>query len=227
MVSRYEPSKFEITEIHKDCLQILEQKQWLNFLGKFEGFCEAVALDFAYSFDGQKATIGNFTLRVNEDSLALVIGLPQTGEKYFKTKHFKDKSWVPFISRSRVSSVNWKKGIPRSWLVHPWDELAYLIQKFITCEGRFSIIYLYHIKLLQHLKGDCEINMPYFLLQSLSKMAKTVQKQDRNTVRSLYHCGLIKMIVKNELLKQNMNWQQFTTENGFETVKEEEEEENI
>jgi hypothetical protein len=227
MVSRYEPRKFEVTEIHKDCLQILEQKQWLNFLGKFEGFCEAVALDFAYSFDGQKATIGNFTLRVNEDSLALVIGLPQTGEKYFKTKHFKDKSWVPFISRSRVSSVNWKKGIPRSWLVHPWDELAYLIQKFITCEGRFSIIYLYHIKLLQHLRGDCEINMPYFLLQSLSKMAKTVQKQDRNTVRSLYHCGLIKMIVKNELLKQNMNWQQFTTENGFETVKEEEEEEHI
>jgi hypothetical protein len=130
---------------------------------------------------------------------------------------------VPFISRSRVSSVNWKKGIPRSWLVHPWDELAYLIQKFITCEGRFNIIYLYHIKLLQHLRGDCEINLPYFLLQSLSKMARTVQKQDRNTGRSLYHCGLIKMIVKNELLKQNMNWQQFTIENGFETVKEEEE----
>jgi hypothetical protein len=115
----------------------------LNFFEKFEGFCEAVALDFAYSFDGEKATIGNFTLRVNEDSLALIIGLPQTGETYFKTKHFKDKSWVPFISRSRVSSVNWKKGIPRIWLVHPWDELAYLIQKFITCEGRFSIIYLY------------------------------------------------------------------------------------
>jgi hypothetical protein len=227
MVSRYEPSKFEVSEIHKDCLQILEQKQWLNFLGKFEGFCEAVALDFAYSFDGQKATVGNFTLKVTEDSLALIIGLPQTGEKYFKTKHFKDKSWVPFISRSRVSSVNWKKGIPRSWLVHPWDELAYLIQKFITCEGRFSIIYLYHIKLLQHLRGDCEINLPYFLLQSLSKMAKTVQKQDRNAGRSLYHCGLIKIIVKNELLKQNMNWQQFTIENGFETIKEEEGEEHI
>jgi hypothetical protein len=227
MVSRYEPGKFVVSEIHKDCMQILEQKQWLSFFEKFEGFCEGIALDFAYSFDGEKATVGNFTLRVTEDSLALIIGLPQTGEKYFKTKHFKDKSWVPFISRSRVASVNWKKGIPRSWLVHPWDELAYLIQKFITCEGRFNIIYLYHIKLLQHLRGDCEINMPYFLLQSLSKMAKTVQKQGRNTGRSLYHCGLIKMIVKNELLKQNMNWQQFTIENGFETIKEEEGEEHI
>jgi hypothetical protein len=227
MVSRYEPGRFVASEIHKDCMQILEQKQWLSFFEKFEGFCEGIALDFAYSFDGEKATVGNFILRITEDSLAVVTGLPQIGERYFKTKHFKDKSWVPFISRSRVASVNWKKGIPRSWLVHPWDELAYLIQKFITCEGRFSIIYLYHIKLLQHLRGDCEINMPYFLLQSLSKMAKTVQKQGRNTGRSLYHCGLIKMIVKNELLKQNMNWQQFTIENGFETIKEEEGEEHI
>jgi hypothetical protein len=227
MGSRYEPGRFVASEIHKDCIQILEKKQWLSFFEKFEGFCEGIALDFAYSFDGEKATIGNFTLRVTEDSLALIIGLPQTEEKYFKTKHFKDKSWVPFISRSRAASVNWKKGIPRSWLVHPWDELAYLIQKFITCEGIFNIIYLYHIKLLQHLRGDCEINLPYFLLQSLSKMAKTVQKQGRNTGRSLYHCGLIKMIVKNELLKQNMNWQQFTIENGFETIKEEEGEEHI
>jgi hypothetical protein len=58
-------------------------------------------------------------------------------------------------------------------------------------------------------------------------MAKTVQKQGRNTGRSLYHCGLIKMIVKDELQKQNVNWQQFTIENGFETIKEEEGEEHI
>jgi hypothetical protein len=227
MVSRYEPGRLVASEIHRDCMQILEQKQWLSFFEKFDGFCEGIALEFAHSFDGERATVGNLTIRITEDSLAFVTGLPQIGERYFKTKHFKDKSWVPFISRSRVAAVNWKKGIPRSWLVHPWDELAYLIQKFITCEGRFSIIYLYHIKLLQHLRGDCEINMPYFLLQSLSKMAKTVQKQGRNTERSLYHCGLIKMIIKDELQKQNVIWQQFTIENGFETIKEEEGEEQI
>jgi predicted ATPase len=77
------------------------------------------------------------------------------------------------------------------------------------------------------LRGDYEINMPYFLLQSLSKMAKTVQKQGRNTDRSLYDCGLIKMIIKDELQKQNVIWQQFTIENGFETIKEEEREEHI
>jgi hypothetical protein len=227
MVSRYEPGKLVTSEIHRDCIQILEQKQWIGFFEKFDGSCEEVALEFAHSFDGERATVGNLTIRISEDIIAHVTGLPQIGERYFKTKHFKDKSWASFISRSRVAAVNWKKGIPRSWLIHPWDELAYLIQKFITCEGRFSIIYLYHIKLLQHLKGDCEINMPYFLLQSLSKMAKAVQKQGRNTEKSLYHCGFIKMIIIYELQKQNLTWQQFIIENGFETIKEEEEEEQI
>ena len=116
--------------------------------------------------------------------------------------------------------MNWKKGIPRSWLVHPWDEIVYIIQKFITYEGRFSIVYIYHIKLLQHLRGDCEINMPYFLLQSLSKMAKAVQKRAEDKLTSLFHCGLIKIIITYELQKQNLTWQEFLIHNQFEEQEE-------
>jgi hypothetical protein len=76
VVSRYEPGEFVASEIHRDCMQILEQKQWLSFFENFEGFCEGITLDFAYSFDGERATFGNFTLRVTEDSLSFVIGLP-------------------------------------------------------------------------------------------------------------------------------------------------------
>jgi hypothetical protein len=105
--------------------------------------------------------------------------LPQEGEIYFKRKKFKEKSWMSFLCRSRETTVNWKSGIPRSWLVHPWDEVAYVIEKFITCEGVYSIIFLYHIRLLQHLKKEKEMNMPYFFLNSLSKMAKGIHKQEK------------------------------------------------
>jgi len=91
------------------------------------------------------------------------------------------------------------KGIPRSWLVHPWDEIVYVIQKFITCEGRYRIMFFYHIKTLMHLRGDCVIILPYFLLQSLTKMSKIVQKQRSNMDRSLYHFGLVKTLIKFEL----------------------------
>jgi hypothetical protein len=78
----------------------------VKFFEKFDGFCEGIALEFAQTFDGERATIGNLTIRITEYSITLVTGLPQIGERYFKTNHFKDKSWVPFISRSRVATVN-------------------------------------------------------------------------------------------------------------------------
>ena len=105
-------------------------------------------------------------------------------------------------------------------MVHPWDEIVYIIQKIITCEGQFSIVYLYHIKLLQHLRGDCEINMPHFLLQSLSKMAKAIQRHAKDKMTSLFHYGVIKIIITHELQKQNMTWQEFLIHNQFEEQEE-------
>ena len=80
---------------------------------------------------------------------------------------------------------------------------------------------------MQHLRNDCEINMPYFLLQSLSKMAKVVHKQEKNIEKSLYHYGFIKMIITYELQKHDLSWQQFVVGNGFETSKKELREEEI
>lgn len=155
---------FDSSQYHEDCISILKEIQWLPFLEKFHGSNEEVTKQFAFTFNGEKSLIGNFSFRVSEDTIAQSIWISPEGEKYFKTKQFKEKSWTQFMSRSRVSSVNWKKGIPRSWLMHPWDEMVYILQKFITCEGPYSIVYLYHIKLLLHLKRQCVTSLPYFLL---------------------------------------------------------------
>jgi len=48
-------------------------------------------MDFSFSFDGEKVTMDNLTIRLFEDINALVTGLPQQGEIYFKTKQFKEK----------------------------------------------------------------------------------------------------------------------------------------
>ena len=79
-----------------------------------DSFCEKVGLEFACSFDGERDIMGNLTNKLSEDVIEQITGLPQQGERYFKTKQCKDKSWTPFISRSRAASVDWKKGIPRS-----------------------------------------------------------------------------------------------------------------
>jgi hypothetical protein len=196
---------------------MLEAKNWTTFLQKFDGHNIEVACQFALKFKKNKVKIGGMEFDINEDVISEAIGLPNIGEKYFKIKHFQEKSWVPFVMRSRVSSISWKNGTQRSWLVHPWDELVYIIQNFVTCETRYSIIYLYHIKLLQHLRGDCMINLPHFLLKSLIKMSKKAQKQVEDVEKGIYHCGIIKIILTHELMKKGMTWQQFLIEKGFQS----------
>ena len=56
----------------------------------------------------------------------------------------------------------------------------------------------------------------YFLLQSLTKMAKAVQRRQKDKMTSLFHCGLIKIIIQHELQKQNLTWSGFLIHNQFE-----------
>ena len=101
--------------------------------------------------------------------------------------------------------------------------MVYILQKFITCEGRYSIVYLYHIKLLLHLKKQCVISLPYFLLQSLTKMSKTIQKQKGNEDKSLYHFGLIKILIEHELQRRGKTWKEFLAANQIKDEEDKEE----
>lgn len=105
-------------------------------------------------------------------------------------------------------------GVSRSWLKSPWDEIAYLVQKYVTCESRFSLVFLYHIRILQHLNQEKLIDIPYYLLQSLNKMSAQVKK-NKNKERSMYHHGLIKMLEEYELNQKRKSWNIFLWEDGL------------
>ena len=51
-------------------------------------------------------------------------------------------------------------------------------------------------------------------------MAKFVQKNSKDKMTSLFHCGLIKIIITYELQKQNLTWQEFLIHNQFEEQEE-------
>jgi hypothetical protein len=84
--------------------------------------------------------------------------------------------------------------------------LLKIIQVYITCEGRYGRTMLYHFILLLHFTGKKPINMPYYLLKSLTKMASKVQAKPQKASNSLFHHGLIKLIVLEELSRRNKTW---------------------
>jgi hypothetical protein len=65
---------------------------------------------------------------------------------------------------------------------------------------------LYHLRLILHFTGKQPMNMPFYLLKSLTKMASKVQDKPQTTSNSLFHHGLIKLIVLEELSRRNKTW---------------------
>ena len=81
-----------------------------------------------------------------------------------------------------------------------------IIRQYITCEGRYSLVLAFHIRLLMVFEGKA-LNLPYFLLRSLTKMSRAYQRT--SNVQSLFHHGLIYMILEHELVKYHISWERF------------------
>jgi hypothetical protein len=102
--------------------------------------------------------------------------------------------------------------MPVSLLKTWWHGFLAILRQFVTCEGRFGLVFLYHIRFLMNFIGF-QLNMPYYLLRSMYKMAKRYKGQRLNS--SLFHHGLIKILLVHQPKFQNDSWDTFLTRNGF------------
>jgi hypothetical protein len=69
------------------------------------------------------------------------------------------------------------------------------IKGFITYEGRYSLFFIYHFRLLMVFM-DYELNMPTFLLKILSKMAHFYQRKSLSSKINLFHHDLVKILIE-------------------------------
>ena len=96
----------------------------------------------------------------------------------------------------------------------PWNEVSLQIMKYITCEGRYSIVYAYHFRLLTELRPrinlpvEQKLSIPHFLLQSLIECATKLKDGVPDQVA---HHGLIKLLVEDALhsYKVPLSWESF------------------
>jgi len=90
---------------------------------------------------------------------------------------------------------NWSQGIPHKWLKEEWKIVLEVVQRYITCEGMFSVVIHYHISLLMHLNGDTPLCFYFYFLKCLSKMSKRVYSHPKTSRKILFHQGVIKTFV--------------------------------
>lgn len=108
-----------------------------------------------------------------------------------------------------------KKGIPVMDLKSKWRNLMLIIHMFKTFEGIFGNMFFYHAWLMMNFLNGNEINLSYFLIQSLRKIAGNVQRKIQFINNALYHHGLLKILIEAHLRNIRDNWEDFFKRNHF------------
>lgn len=78
-------------------------------------------------------------------------------------------------------------------------------------------MYSYHFKILLHFTGKTSIDLPFYLFCNLSKMCDKVQLRKETCETSLFHHGLVKLMVLHELQKIGRDWDTFIFMSSFES----------
>ena len=120
------------------------------------------------------------------------------GERWFKREKLALSYYEPFLKPRYQQGC--KNFFPFSYLLERYAPLMRQIIKYFTCEGRYSRLYSYHIRLLMHFTRVNLLNLPYYLYRSIDKMASVVKKRSYSQqMQSLFHHSLVKMIVLHQL----------------------------
>ena len=108
---------------------------------------------------------------------------------------------------------------PFSPLFNSYAPLMKVIMKYFTCEGRYSRVYSYHVRLLMHFTRTHLLNIPFLLCRSIEKMASFVQKKPPPRQKaSSFHHSLIKILILHQLEKKGVPWESFITHPDFTTA---------
>ena len=150
---------------------------------------------------------------MDERSVALATGLPLTGERWFKYKQMDITEWRKLL-KNPYQEVSFRAGVARKYFKKEWRPVLDLIHRYVTCEGRLSSAYVYHLRLMSVFIGF-PLNLPYYLVHSLSKMSSAIKKGPKHISHSLFHHGLVRMLIERELSKSERSWDEFIESNGF------------
>ena len=207
-LNRYEISGFELIEANEEVALHFEKIGWGKFFKSFDGHHAEVTKLFAMNLKDDIVQIGGFEFVINEDKIAAATQLPQVGERWFKGSKVNKKRCLSLLL-PLPDDTKLKIGVPVRFLKPEWRAYYKILVRYVSYDGRFSHLHLYHLILLLALQGF-KLNLPFYLWQSLKKMSQAVRSFS-NPDRSIFHHGLIKIIVQHQLSVNGKSWDSFLT----------------
>lgn len=137
-----------------------------------------------------KSTIKWIEVDVLELTIENFSRLPIVGEEFPKWGHditTRNKFALP---REKIDSSSQDiRQLSLPWL---WNSIVIYIIKYLTCEGRQSLLYTIHFKLISHFYYNQLVNVPNFLFHLLKRVSIEFKKGNESNLS--HHC-LIQLMI--------------------------------
>lgn len=201
-ILRYEPSDCNTINSYPFIKQCFEDVHYLEFCKRVSKtrFHEKLTDWVATHLKGETVFISGIEFNFSVASISIATGLPDNGEYWFKGMNLDLENYKPFLKTPYRDTHTHL--LPFRYLLEKYALLIKTVMRFFTCEGRFSRLYAYHIRLLMHFTSQKPLNICNYLFKSISKMSEKLQLKDKEHSPSLFHHSLIKTIVLHQLLQQ-------------------------
>jgi hypothetical protein len=196
-----EPATTALLEQYPVAYQIFEQARWLHYFRRLQWYNEQQVLQFSLNLQGNHSVVDRVRISVTEEDVAAVSGLPTTSARIFSRKHIiRGAQQNFFLPREQIIFKG--RGIQLSSLPPPWPGVTKFIKHYLTCEGRYQVVYQHELLLLSHLRHNRHVNIPYYLLGCLRNMVPYCRKEKEPTL-SLTHHRLCQLLINRGFQQQN------------------------
>ena len=88
--------------------------------------------------------IGDLLLEVSEKTIAIDMGLPMTGDRWFKKENV-TRTQIKHLLKPKNHAIQLGNGFPMHFLKDDWKQVLIILQKYITGEGQYTVTLQYHI----------------------------------------------------------------------------------
>lgn len=185
-----------------DCFRRQSCFQYCEMISQIQHHRELVRLFVLHLQDGHVNLAGvNFTL--SPETIAQATMIPNVGEEWSKRQLLDRFYYEPYIKHGYMRHLS--AVFPFRFLRDEYAPLMKLIIRYFSCEGRFSRLYAYHVRLLMHFMRVRMMNIPFFMCRNIDRMAPLVQrKSPAHQHKSIYHYALIKIIFMHQLAQQGI-----------------------
>ena len=174
---REEPTslaQLQACSLAMDCFRYQSCFRFYEMISQTQPHRELAHLFFLHLHDGRVNLTGvDFIL--SPLTIAQATGIPNIGEEWNKRQQIEKFHYEPYIKPGYMRHLS--RVFPFRFLKDEFSPLMKLIIRYFSCEGRFSRLYAYHVRLLMHFTGVRMMNIPYFMYRNIERMMIFVQKK--------------------------------------------------